>query len=318
VAGLLGLILAGVVSWIRADRHRAADEGDVPEQVLGSPMLGAVPTVRPADDLAALSDPGSSAAEAYQFAAASLQYLFHDGVVLVTSAGRGDGKTVSAASLAAVAARDGSRVILVDGDARSHGLTRRLLGEADERSPGLTDVASGSANWNSVVRPLALADGVLLPFLPAGGDTGALAGLFRTQGMADAVARLRESYDLVVIDCSALLAVADVASLAAHADGIVLVVSRGTPLKALESVAQRLELVPAPLVGYVFTRAETEDVDDSYGSGLQLPWHVVPTGRRGRNGRRNGTHRPVADGNGAPAEATVRRGLRRRSRDDGG
>src|SRR5215213_8543492 len=114
--------------------------------------------------------------------------------------------------------------------------------------------AGGSARWEEVARTLALPDDVALPFLPAGGDRATLATLFRTEGMADAIARLRESYDLVVVDCSALLAVADVASLAAHADGIVLVVSRGTPLKALEAVSQRLELVPAPLVGCVFTR----------------------------------------------------------------
>jgi Mrp family chromosome partitioning ATPase len=324
VAGLIGLILAGVVSWIRADRHRAADEEDVPEQVLGSPMLGAVPDLPPNGDLAALSDPASAAAEAYQFAAASLQYLFHDGVVLVTSAGRGDGKTVSAASLAAVAARDGSRVLLVDGDARSHGLTRRLLGPDSEGSPGLTNVANGSGTADQLLRRLALADDVMLPFLPAGGDVTTLSSLFRTQGMADAMARLRESYDLVIIDCSALLAVADVASLAAHADGIVLVVSRGTPLKALEAVAQRLELVPAPLVGYVFTRAEAEDVEASYGPGLQLPWHVVPGRRRERQNRRDReatAERPArpdappspAGGNGSRSSGG-RRGLLRRSR----
>jgi polysaccharide biosynthesis transport protein len=279
-------------------------------------MLGAVPDLSPAEDLAALSDPDSPAAEAYQFAAASLQYLFHDGVVLVTSAGRRDGKTVSATSLAAVAARDGSRVILVDGDARSHGLTRRLLGPSDERSPGLTDIANGSSRWDQVVRTVALSDGVLLPFLPAGGDAATLASLFRTQGMADAVAGLRATYDLIVIDCSALLAVADVASLASHADGIVLVVSRGTPLKALEAVAQRLELVPAPLVGYVFTRADDDDVNASYGSGLRLPWHLVPSGRRAKAARRNGARAPVAnaEGNGSGDAASRGGRLRRRPR----
>jgi Mrp family chromosome partitioning ATPase/capsular polysaccharide biosynthesis protein len=320
VAGLLGLILAGVISWTRADRHRAADEEGMPEQVLGIPMLGAVPELQPAGDLAALNELESPAAEAYQFAAASLQYLLRDGVVLVTSAGRGDGKTVSAASLAAVAARDGSRVILVDGDARSHGLTRRLLGPTDERAPGLVDIANGSAQWDEVVRALALPDGVLLPFLPAGGDAATLASLFRTQRMAEAVARLRESYELVVVDCSALLAVADVASLAAHADAIVLVVSRGTPLRSLEAVTQRLELVPAPLIGYVFTRAVAEDVTASYGSHLRLPWHVVPSGRRARERRRNGASAsPVAgvpQGNGSDGGRSRTR-LRRPGSTDG-
>jgi hypothetical protein len=142
--------------------------------------------------------------------------------------------------------------------------------------------------------------------------------------MADAIAELRKSYDLVVIDCSAMLAVADVASLAAHADGIVLVVSRGTPLKALEAVAQRLELVPAPLVGYVFTRSDAEDADASYGAGLQLPWHVVPGRRRERQAAKEGPSGkgdghavgpPSGGGNGSGSTGRGgRRNLLRRSR----
>jgi Mrp family chromosome partitioning ATPase len=265
IAAILGLVVAGVVSWIRADRHRAADEEDAPEAVLGAPMLGAVPELA---------------------GGASLQYVFRSGVILVTSPARGDGKTVSAVSIAAVAARDGSRVVLVDGDARSSGLTRRLLGSTGRGERGLTDLADGDLGWDVVAHPLLLRDDVMLPFVPSGADATNLAGLFRRRGMAEAMASLRESYDLVVIDCPALLAVADVATLAAHADGIVLVVSRGTPLRSLEAVSQRLELVPAPLVGYVFTRADAQQREASYGTRVQLPWHLVRGGRRSQERRR--------------------------------
>jgi Mrp family chromosome partitioning ATPase len=294
VGGLFGILLAGALSWLRADRHRAADRSDDPAVVLGAPLLGTVPELRRGEELAALTDGTSSAGEAYQFAAASLQYVFKWGVLLVTSPQRGDGKTTSAASIAAAAARDGTRVLLVDADVRAVGLTARVLGpEQGDHHVGLTDLAAGSARPEESVRLVALAEDVALPFLPGGTVRDNVGSLFRTSGMGAAVRLLRESYDLVVVDCPALLPVADVASLSAHADGILLTVTRGTPLALLEEVRSRLELVPAPLVGYVFTRVERGapyGPEPSASSGGKRSWgrrraangHVpVPSSRNG-------------------------------------
>jgi Mrp family chromosome partitioning ATPase len=293
VGGLIGVLLAGALAWFRADRHRVADGSGAPAGVLGAPLLGTVPDLAKGDELRALTDGASVAGEAFQFAAASLQYVFKWGVLLVTSPQRGDGKTVSAASIAAAAARDGTRVLLVDADVRALGLTGRILGpEQAERHVGLTDLASGTARTEEAVRLVALAEDVTLPFLPGGTVRHNLGSLFRTAGMGAAVRLLRESYDLVVVDCPALLPVADVASLSAHADGILLTIKRSTPIDLLEEVRSRLELVPAPLVGYVFTRAGDPL---TYG-----PKASAGLGARRSRGRRRSTngHIPV-DGNGA-------------------
>jgi polysaccharide biosynthesis transport protein len=292
VGGLFGVLLAGALAWFRADRHRVADGSAAPAGVLGAPLLGTVPDMAKGDELRALTDGASVAGEAFQFAAASLQYVFKWGVLLVTSPQRGDGKTVSAASIAAAAARDGTRVLLVDADVRALGLTGRILGpEQAERHVGLTDLASGTARTEEAVRLVALAEDVTLPFLPGGTVRHNLGSLFRTAGTGAAVRLLRESYDLVVVDCPALLPVADVASLSAHADGILLTITRGTPFALLEEVRSRLELVPAPLVGYVFTRAGDPLI---YG-----PKASVGPGARRSRGRRRSTngHVPVG-GNG--------------------
>ena len=72
-------------------------------------MLGPIPEFAGEDDLAAVGDASSVVAESYHVVTASLQHVFQWGVLLVTSASRGDGKTVSAASIAATAARDGTQ-----------------------------------------------------------------------------------------------------------------------------------------------------------------------------------------------------------------
>ena len=291
VGALFGVLLAGALAWFRADRHRAADASGVPANLLAAPLLGSVPELPRGEELSALTDGASPAGEAYQFAAASLQYVFKWGVLLVTSAVREDGKTTSAASIAAAAARDGTRVLLVDADVRATGLTARLLGPDASGHVGFTDLAAGTARTDDAVRLVALADDVALPFLPGGTVRGNVGSLFRTAGMGAAVRLLRESYDLVVVDCPALLPVADVASLSAHADGLLLVVRRGTPLTLLDEVRSRLELVPAPLVGYVFTR-----VTDPRHYGSEGP--SADGGRRRVRRRTTNGHLP-ADGNGS-------------------
>ena len=296
VAGLLGLLVAGALSWIRADRHRAADTSATPAVVLNTPLLGSVPELDPGAELSALRDADSPLAESYQFVTASLAYVFRFGVLLVTSAERGDGKTISAASIAAAAARDGTRVVLVDADARAFVLTRRLLGESTPRVQGLTDLADHGAGQADVGRLLALSEDVTLPFVPAGSHQADVGSLFRTKGMANAVQGLREAYDLVVVDCPSMLSVADVASLAVQADGIVVVVSRGTPIDTLEAVRQRLDLVPAPLIGYVFTH--DRGGAKPYLATPPMPSHLSRSSSGGRPFRRRQPKAPPTPTNG--------------------
>jgi Mrp family chromosome partitioning ATPase len=272
VAALLALLAAGAVAWFRADRNRSADDSSTPAAVLEAPLLGGIPTLDRGADMAALQDGSSAASEAYQVITASLQHVFRWGVLLVTSAGRGDGKTVSAASIAGTAARDGTRVVLIDADVRAASLTARLIGASERRSVGLTDVAEGRVGLDDAVRFLRLSDDVTLPFLPAGSAVDDAGSLYRVAPMAQILQQLRETYDLVIVDCAAMLAVADAASLAVHADGILAVVSRATPIATLDAVRQRLDLVDAPLVGYVFTRDDV--TSQPYLTGPAVPAHV--------------------------------------------
>jgi hypothetical protein len=46
--------------------------------------------------------------------------------------------------------------------------------------------------------------------------------------------------------------------LARFANGILVVVRSGTKVRLLERLEQRLAVLPAPLVGYVFTRGRSE------------------------------------------------------------
>ena len=59
---------------------------------------------------------------------------------------------------------------------------------------------------------------------------------------------------LVFLDAPPLLVTAEASEIAARADGVVLVVRRGTPLRVLDDVRRQLDLIQATLLGYVFNR----------------------------------------------------------------
>src|SRR5207302_1382865 len=113
--------------------------------------------------------------------------------LLVTSAERGDGRTVTAANLAAAASLAGRRVALVSADFGDPGL-QRMLGVNGSQSLG--DVLTGTVETRDALQE---ADGVLVLTSKPGPKTPQ-GLLLKPGGISRVLADLRSSADLVVID----------------------------------------------------------------------------------------------------------------------
>ncbi len=259
LAGLLGAMAATAWAWWRADETATADGRNDPARVLHAPLLGTVPSfedVGLTGSIPVVEAPKSPAGEAYQFLVGALAFALEetDGrSVVLTSASPVDGKTVSCLNLALSAAQDGRDVLLVDADTRVRGLTRRLKAESTLGLPGLADETT---KITDVLVPLQLGDGQAVPFIPArplGDDTAAF---FRTPAFRRAMHRLSELTDLIIIDSPPLLLASDASAIATNVDGIVVVVSRGTPLKVLAEMRERLDRIGTPVLGYIYTKAK--------------------------------------------------------------
>jgi capsular exopolysaccharide synthesis family protein len=267
VAAVLGLLAAAAFSWWRAEHTQSAERRQDAAAVLGAPLLGEIPdfaSVGITDTVPTVSAPHSVAAEAYQFVVASLGFGL-DGTgassVLLTSASPADGKTTTALNLAVAAAKDGRRVLLVDADERVRGLTT-MSGVAPE--PGLTDLQHEDVPFDGCVSRWRVSD-LQLAFIPGGTKPADPAGFFRTSGFRAAMQRVKEQADLVLVDSPPLLAVSDTSAIASQVDGIVIIVARGTPLKLLEDVRQRLSFIGTPLLGYIFNKGVTKSGGYGYG-----------------------------------------------------
>jgi capsular exopolysaccharide synthesis family protein len=172
-----------------------------------------------------IGDPGQIAA-AEHFGVMRSRILgahTHAGVrsIVVTSAQKGEGKTLVCANLAlSLGQLKTHRVLLVDGDLRVGGISE-LFGI--QREPGMAEFLQGAADFASVVRPSHLPSLSLVGTgdVPNDGLPTLLEGEKWTQFLQKA----EEQFDLVIVDSVPILApIADFELLAGPCDGIVLIV----------------------------------------------------------------------------------------------
>jgi capsular exopolysaccharide synthesis family protein len=151
-------------------------------------------------------------------------------VIMITSPGHAEGKSVTAANLALTIAREYQRPIcLVDANLRSPRLHEMFGLDASELGPGLVDVLAGRATLDQA---LTLVEPAGVTLLPAGVGAEHPAELLSTPLMRRTIDHLRAQFDRIVIDTPAALPMIDMGLLEPLADRIVLVVRAGITSKA--------------------------------------------------------------------------------------
>lgn len=258
VMGLLAGLLAGAAAVLFRDSFRDRIRDDDGLARLGLATVGVLPDL-PARRLRGRQpwdmvpdEPASAYAEGLRAVRAALRTpaaLPNGGVLAVCSALPGDGKSSLATSLAMAMALSGDTVLLIDGDARNSGLKAAV----SDDDGGLAAVLAGRAAPDDVI----LRDGDTgLSLLPVGRVVGGAAALASHAGpLRRLVEGLRDRYDVIVIDTPPVLAVADAATLAALADGVLLAVRWDrTPARALAAALASLRRTDAAVIGAVLVR----------------------------------------------------------------
>ena len=253
IAGLLfGAFAMAAIAWFRAGRRPLIATSSDATAALAAPLLGEI-TARPAALFDSVAPPGA----AYQLLATSLGAVQPEGGVVLTATARpSNDASETVARLATAAAREGRRVLVVDGNLRDRRVSR-LFG-FDQAAGGLTEVLAGLTSFEEVRRTVSVGGEATLDLLAGGRGVDDPAGLFRSQAARTTVGSIRAMYDLVLIDVPALLNVADGSALASEADGVVLIVERGTASNDLDTVRQRLEVLRAHLIGVVYDHRPRE------------------------------------------------------------
>jgi LCP family protein required for cell wall assembly len=238
---------AGTAAWWWLRRRSVVD----PSVVLGVPALGDIPDFTGRGPLPVLTAPDSEAALAFVAASGRIEALTTGQVLLVSSPTPGRGATTAALNLAVAASRAGRRVLLIDGDVVTRGLSR-YSGTGPE--PGLTELAGGEAELQQCARLWRLSETSRMPFIPAGRRVTDPVTALQGPGLADAIDRVTERADLIIVDTSPVLWQGANEPLSVHADGTVLAISPGTDRATLERARDICSAGGAPVLGYVVNR----------------------------------------------------------------
>jgi capsular exopolysaccharide synthesis family protein len=217
---------------------RSADERREPFPPM-TPRSGRVNVMRELE-LIGKWNPWSVVSEQFRVAAtrlALLQYASKGKVTVITSAIKGEGKSVVAANLAYALAHDmGKKTLLIDGDLKCP-TAHDYWGIP--QSPGLRDVLQGLQLMESCL----CREGELpLWILPSGAARGrTVADLSRIGQISKILGDLRGEYDFILIDAPPVLPLADMHIMAGIADLVVLVIRAGlTPRNVVEGALRTL------------------------------------------------------------------------------
>ena len=272
VAGL-GLMVGMAVAVVRDrldDRLHSADEI---REVVGLPVLAAVPRRRWARRRERIVRPYTPDAEAFQRLASNLAVAAAStGArrIVVTSPSAGEGKSTVAANMAAALART-RRVALVSADLRLPTLDEFFRIDA---AASLNDLLEGRAAACEV----AATPQPNLEVYASRPTTGHPAQQLQSPAMSRLLDDLGETHDVVVLDAPPILPVADTLPLAAAADATILVVRQGaTTGAALHHTAEQLVQVGTRLLGVVVNRSARTRGSRYYyrapqATGRRVPW----------------------------------------------
>ncbi len=263
---VIGLVLGISIAYLLVGRRKGFSDRMEPEAVLGTPLLADVPdfaTEKIMSPVPVIDAPRSAAAEAYRFAAASLDIILDDKArrVIVVSPLNGAGKTTTVANLAIAAAREGSRVLVVDADFGVQRLSRLLTAELHETvetdvvPPGITEAVDSPELLGRALQKISLRNGVTVSLLSRGRHPVVAIDFFRSAKTRAFLERVSDQFDRVFIDAPPMLQVAYASTLAGYADTALVVIEHGSTVTDLDEMSSRLRFIGTPVVGYVYNRA---------------------------------------------------------------
>ena len=264
IMGLLGGLLLGIGVALLIEKIRDIfyNSNEMKEDI-PLPLLGVIPLYKRANQLLSSNafvesleeteSSNKSAApflEAFDSLYANIRFLFSDPPIrslAVCSAKSGDGKTTVALHLAQTAAAMGQRVLLVDANFRRPQIHSRL--ELPNQK-GLSDLLAKKMAPDELIQRSPLADNLFV--LTSGQPLPNSTKLLASAHMQYLMEEFQATFDLVIYDTSHLVSFMDANFLAAHTDGILMVVGvRRTNRSVVMQVLNQLNTFRLPTLGVV-------------------------------------------------------------------
>jgi capsular exopolysaccharide synthesis family protein len=265
VAAFAGLALAAAGAYLLEYLDKTFRDSEEMRKTLDLSLLGTVPAIGNVQEgsdekLIMMHNDPTAAVEAYRMIRTNLQFaaVAHSlRRLLITSAEIKDGKSLTAANISIALASAGKKVVLVDADL--HRPTQQRLFKLYNHVGVTTALLTGADDVGQLLQPT-LVPG--LSVLTSGPLPPNPAELLGTRRMEEVLSKLQEIADVVVIDSPPITAVVDSLILAAHVDGVLMVVrAQKTRRDLAQRALEALHKVQARVIGVVFNGVPGPQVD---------------------------------------------------------
>ena len=200
--------------------------------------------------------PKSPISEQYLRLRANVKTLMkHKGlkVMAITSSVDGEGKSITCLNLAVAMAKDVDckSVLLIDCDLR-----RGCIGDslAHSSKAGLSEYLMINADIDNILYKTKINK---LTVIPRGKIVENPTELLSSDKMKDLLKKLREKFDVIILDNAPVIPVSDAGIVCALADGAMMVVRTGkTQRGVVKHAAEMLRLNNVNMLGYILTHVE--------------------------------------------------------------
>jgi polysaccharide biosynthesis transport protein len=260
---LAGFAIGAALAFALEQMDETISDPAEVERRLGLPLLGSVPRVDGVTPRDALLDRKSDMIDAYLAVHTNLAFTTEHGVprsLSVTSTRPAEGKSTTSLALATMLARNGKRVILVDGDMRSPSVHH--LGGVNH-DYGLSNFLAGQDDIAPLTFPMT---DLGFTAMSAGPIPPNAAELLTGNRLSLLIERLLEQFDHVVIDSPPVMGLADAPLIASRVEGVVYAVeSHGIRSTLVKTALGRLAAANAHIFGGVLTKFEARKAHYGYG-----------------------------------------------------
>ncbi|MEZ9158448.1 polysaccharide biosynthesis tyrosine autokinase [Vibrio lentus] len=280
LATLLGGMLSVAFVLVKAVFHRGVESPDQIEQI-GLPVYAAVPKsdlqieltnrfkskkqqTKGTQALLAESNPADLSVEALRGLRTSLHFAMleaKNNVLMISGPAPGIGKSFISTNFAAVAAKTGQKVLLIDADMRKGYLQQSFGVNWDN---GLSDVLSGKQEFTQSVKPTPVEN---LDIITRGQVPPNPSELLMHPRFAELMEWASKEYDLVIVDTPPVLAVTDPSIVGTFAGTTLMVARYGqNTIKEIDVARNRFEQSGIEVKGVIFNAIEKK-ASSSYGYG---------------------------------------------------
>lgn len=201
-------------------------------------------------------NPKSVVSESYKTLRTNIQYSSFDKeikTIVVTSSRAGEGKSMTSCNLALSFAQENKKVLLIDCDLRKPSIHKKFrisnLKGLSNTLVGKIEIENAEYRYNNY-----------LTILTSGPIPPNPSEMLGSNQLKNLVGKLKERYDVIILDSAPLQAVTDAQLLSANADGTILVVeAEKTKKDDIVSAKELLNKVDANILGLVLNKSKNRE-----------------------------------------------------------